>query len=535
MSDICFSKINSENPLIIGELACGHNGSVDKFISLVDAVKQCGVSTVKSQVFIPTERATQDHPEWEIFNKLCFTESDWKKIRQYTAQKGVQLFADVFGQNGFNICKKIGVDGYKIHSEDMLNFHFILNVARQNLLTLIGVGGAHRLEIYRLLRFLRANEITDKIVLMPGVQTFPTATDEHNLKEISDLVKKYSDPFGVKVGCADHICGDDEMSKVFPLMALSEGACVLEKHVTIDRANKWEDFESALGIQDFKVFVNFVGKTSPWLKSIQAFSPSEKEYRNRFKKIPVASVSMKKDTILSTDAITYIKDAKLKFPLTTTDLASTKLSQDILAGDYISRDKLQNKVGLVIIARTGSSRLPSKALMPILDKPSILWLIERVQRCKKIDEVILATSDLAEDDQLVEIALKSGINVYRGNALDVSDRLLGCAERFALNHIVRVTGDDLMRDEIVIDKAVQSHLESSCDVTITSWMPYGTQTEIFSYDVIHSIKHNVIQPHISRTYTINGTNIYNATFLFYFKDLIKYLLCNKNITFYIYI
>jgi len=489
-----FSMFSPNTPLIIAELACGHDGNVGQFKALIDGAKRCGVSVVKSQIFEVHERVTKDHPEWDIFNKLYFSVEDWRSIREYITQKNMYLYADVFGYESLNIAKLLDVDGLKIHSEDLLNYHFIEQVLLLGKPTLIGVGGAHRLEIYNLLEFLSKKGLTDQIILMPGVQNFPTATSGHSLTEISDLCEKYADRYKVKIGCADHIDGGDKMSGIFPLMALSHGSSIIEKHFTIDRHLRWEDYESALDEANFSDFVKNVQTSLPWLNKVSSLSSGEKEYRKRFKKTPVIAKSVFTDQVIDIDCFTYVKDTEKKIPLSSLQLVGQVAGRNLLPGEYIRRDMVNNCVGAVIVSRCSSSRLPDKALVDVAGKPSLCWLIERIKKCKNIDRVVLATSTSEEDDQLAEIAGMCGVDFFRGDLENVSNRFLKCADEYGFDHIVRITGDDLLRDEVMIDKLIESHLFNSSDVSITAGMPYGGQTEIFTYDVIKAIKENVENP-----------------------------------------
>jgi hypothetical protein len=87
-------------------------------------------------------------------------------------------------------------------------------------------------------------------------------------------------------------------------------------------------------------------------------------------------------------------------------------------------------VDATVQARTGSSRLPNKVLKPVLGKPLLQQQIERIQRAKTIDRVILATSDLPQDDPLEELANAMGIGCFRGSETDVISRVCGALEAF---------------------------------------------------------------------------------------------------------
>ena len=150
------------------------------------------------------------------------------------------VFADIFGLESFKLAERIKVDGYKIHSEDTLNFKFIEKVVKSNKIILIGVGGSHRIEIKSLLNYLKKG-INKKIILMTGVQTFPTPFIAHSISEVKDLIDKYS-KYGIKVGFSDHVKGGTEESFILPIMALSAGASAIEKHFTTDRKFKQTDY-----------------------------------------------------------------------------------------------------------------------------------------------------------------------------------------------------------------------------------------------------------------------------------------------------
>jgi N,N'-diacetyllegionaminate synthase len=484
--DKLFDKLLPENGYVIGETACGHEGDIEKLKQLIDCAVYCGVKIIKFQIFIPEERVTKSHPEWDIFNKLFLTEEEWLQASVYAKKHGLIIFSDVFGDAGFSIAEKIGVDGYKIHSEDLLNTYFIEKVAATNKILLIGVGGSHRFEIYELLNHLKKLNLCNFVVLMPGVQTFPTSIDSHSLDEVADLKSKYKS-YGVKVGFSDHISGDLDEAITIPLMGFAKGACIVEKHITVNRDDKWEDYESALDRDRFKVFLDQVESLTPLLLPIGVMNQAEKNYRSSFKKTAVCINKLAKGEVIKPEDISYVKKSADKYPLSALQIVGNIAHNGISKGVSIRSDLVESNVGGIIVARCGSSRLPSKALLKIQGRETISLLIERIKRCRKIDKVILATSKDASDDILEEIALREGISVFRGSLNNLSQRFYDAAKYYNLDHIVRITGDDLLRDEVAIDLAIASHLRSSCNVTMMRNMPYGTASEIFSISALKSI------------------------------------------------
>ena len=88
----------------------------------------------------------------------------------------------------------------------------------------------------------------------------------------------------------------------------------------------------------------------------------------------------------------------------------------------------------VVQARTSSSRLPGKVMMPILGTPMIIHQLWRVQRSKLIDKIILATSDNVSDDQLALLCERAGFNVFRGSLNNVLDRFESNRQRGLCKH-----------------------------------------------------------------------------------------------------
>ena len=118
-----------------------------------------------------------------------------------------------------------------------------------------------------------------------------------------------------------------------------------------------------------------------------------------------------------------------------------------------------SKVVLIIQARMSSTRLPGKSMMPLADKPLVYRMVERLKKCKKVDEIFIATSDQPEDKVLVDLANELGVSSFQGNLLDVRDRYLKTAEKSNADFIIRIPADNPMPDANEIDKLIEFHLE----------------------------------------------------------------------------
>jgi len=138
------------------------------------------------------------------------------------------------------------------------------------------------------------------------------------------------------------------------------------------------------------------------------------------------------------------------------------------------------KVGVVVAARTLSSRLPGKALLPLQGTPMILFLLRRLRPLKSAT-IVLATTTLAADDELAAIVEATGVPVFRGADADVVGRYVAAAGRFGFDTVARVTGDcPFVNAELVDWCLLQSAAHTMLDLATTKGhFPAGLDVEIY--------------------------------------------------------
>lgn len=117
----------------------------------------------------------------------------------------------------------------------------------------------------------------------------------------------------------------------------------------------------------------------------------------------------------------------------------------------------------VIQARMGSSRLPGKVLMPLLGEPLLYRIVERIRNVAAISEIVVATSDRAEDSQIVKLCKDRGISFFSGSELDVLDRFYQAAKAFRADWVVRITGDCPLIDPSVLSKLIDFSKDKQLD------------------------------------------------------------------------
>jgi spore coat polysaccharide biosynthesis protein SpsF len=145
------------------------------------------------------------------------------------------------------------------------------------------------------------------------------------------------------------------------------------------------------------------------------------------------------------------------------------------------------KVVSTIEARMRSSRLPGKVLLPAAGKPMLELLIERLRRARRVEEIIVATTDNPADDPIEKLARRVGVGCFRGSEEDVLDRVLRAAQSAAADVIVEITGDCPLLDPEVVDCLVEVYLTHNFDYVsniLKRTYPDGLDTQVFATAIL---------------------------------------------------
>jgi spore coat polysaccharide biosynthesis protein SpsF len=145
------------------------------------------------------------------------------------------------------------------------------------------------------------------------------------------------------------------------------------------------------------------------------------------------------------------------------------------------------KIGAIIQARMGSTRLPGKVLLPLVRGTVLSSVIERVKEVKQVQVIVIATTNLKEDLAILEEARKNGVEVFCGEPEDVLTRYVEAALNFNIDYIVRVTSDCPLLYYEGIDEMIEMHLREKADYSLNSnksikvyntGLPDGTWAEV---------------------------------------------------------
>lgn len=149
------------------------------------------------------------------------------------------------------------------------------------------------------------------------------------------------------------------------------------------------------------------------------------------------------------------------------------------------------KIVAIIQARMGSTRMPGKSLRPILGKPMLWHLVNRLKNSKTIDQIVVATTAEKIDSPILDLAEKMNVGSYAGSESDVLDRYYQSAKKYNADIVLRITADCPLIDPEIVDKLTDLFLRGAYDyagVDNDSY-PHGFDTEIFTFQALDKAWH----------------------------------------------
>jgi N,N'-diacetyllegionaminate synthase len=474
--------IFSKNKIhLIAEVANSHEGKFDAAIKLIDAAASSNADIIKFQIFKANELLESDHENFQLFKKLEFSFTQWSKLVKYAKSKKLLVFTDVFGTSSAKIAYRLKVHGYKIHTSDVTNPFLLDFFSKLKTTILLSTGGVTTKEISNALDKLNFN--SKEIVLMHGFQGYPTKFSDLHLSRIKTLKNE----FGFPVGIMEHVSGNSELSIIAPLLGISLGATIVEKHITLDRSLKGIDYFSSLNPDEFKKLSSLINLTKQSLGNEEiSFSNNESKYRLKHKKNTIAKNTIKKDQKLHSNLFSYKRTRQKKESIPYYEFENNIASSLIMKGEILTKNKMQKlpKVAAVIACRVESGRLFGKPIQNINDFSILHFLINQIKTSSQISEIVLAISENQGNEIFIDFAKKYNLKFVIGDDHDVLNRLINGAKLVDANIVFRVTSENPFLFWEGIDKLIKNHIKRKIDFSFIDNVPIGSGYEIINLEAL---------------------------------------------------
>ena len=327
--------------LIIAEAGVNHNGLISNCYKLIDAAKNVGADIVKFQTFKATTLSTKKSPkaeyqkkfkknetQFEMLQKLELSRSDHFRLSKYCKKRNIEFLSSAFDIDDLNFLKKMKLKRLKIPSGEITNYFYLKKVASFKKEVILSTGMSNIKEVSDAINILSKNGLSrSKIKLLHCSSEYPASLSSLNLNAIKSLKKK----FKVEGGYSDH-----SLSLISPSVAISLGAKIIEKHLTLNNNLPGPDHKSSLNPNDFKKMVNFIRQTEISLGSGKKI-PSKKEIENAkiVRKSIVAKRLIKKGERFSIKNLTFKRPGTGISPMKIKKLLKKKAKKNYKIDDLI--------------------------------------------------------------------------------------------------------------------------------------------------------------------------------------------------------
>jgi N-acetylneuraminate synthase len=333
---------NKSKPYIIAELSANHNGSINRAFESIKAAKDAGADAVKIQTYTADTMTIDCNSDdfkieggfwdgrklYELY-KEAGTPYEWHKpLFDYAKEVGITIFSTPFDETAVDLLEELNTPAYKISSFEMVDFPLVKYVAQTGKPIIISTGMASLKEIEEVVQVAKENGCQD-LVLLHCISSYPAPVEQSNLRTIPDLAER----FGVLSGLSDHTLGTTVATTSIAL-----GACVIEKHFTLSRADKGPDSGFSLEpselkqlCKDTKIAWQSLGKAGYEIKGAE-------EGNTKFRRSIYAIKDIKRGERLTAENIKRIRPGLGLKPKHWDEVLSSNASCNIARGTPISFD-----------------------------------------------------------------------------------------------------------------------------------------------------------------------------------------------------
>lgn len=286
---------------VIAEVGINHNGSLQLAKKMVMEAKKAGVNCIKFQTHIAEKEMINSKLKpgnlsnkslWDIIKSCELTEEEETKIADYCKQKKILFMSTPFSIDAVDRLEKIKVKAYKIGSGELTNLPLLQCVAKKAKPVILSTGMSTMHEIKQAVNIFKKNKIP--LVLLQTTSTYPSRFDEIKLGLIEKLQKKFSVPVGV----SDHSLG---IYTAFG--AVAKGACIVEKHFTLDTKMQGPDQKFSLTPYELSELVRGCKAVKLALGDTKTILPNEKAILKFARASVVSTKNIKKNEKFSINNI----------------------------------------------------------------------------------------------------------------------------------------------------------------------------------------------------------------------------------------
>ena len=326
---------------IIAEAGVNHNGDINLAKQLVFEAKKAGADCVKFQTFKADQVVTEDAPkamyqikntdpnekQIEMLRKLELSKEAYEELIKVCKEVDIVFMSTPYNNEDVEFLEKLNVEAYKLPSISITEPSFLEYIGKKNKPMIVSTGMATLEEVRNGVEAIISTGNKD-IIILHCTTNYPTELNEVNMR----AMKKIGDELKILYGYSDHTQED-----ITCMTAVAMGACVIEKHFTLDKNLPGPDQSSSYNPSQFKKFVQNIRKVEKILgNSIKKPTTSELKNMQGMRRSIVASKSIPKETIIDETMLTLKRPAIGLKPMYLKKLIGKTTKRDIYKDEFIN-------------------------------------------------------------------------------------------------------------------------------------------------------------------------------------------------------
>lgn len=334
--------LKTDGTYIIAELSANHNGSLQIALDTIKAAKECGANAIKLQTYTADTLTLNSRNEdfmisggtlWDGKNlyelyQWAYTPWEWhEELFAYARSIGIDIFSTPFDKSAVDFLEQFNPSAYKVASFEITDYELIKYIASKKKPIIISTGIGTLEEIIDVVNICK-NEGNDDIILLKCTSEYPAPLKEANLKTILDMKER----FGVEVGFSDHTLGITA-----PIVAVSYGACVIEKHFIIDKSIGGADCEFSMDKNEFTKLVISIRETEQLIGEVDYSLNEKREKQRRFCRSLYVSKDIKEGEIFTENNIKSVRPGYGLHPKYLNEILGKKANKDYKFGDRLEK------------------------------------------------------------------------------------------------------------------------------------------------------------------------------------------------------
>lgn len=332
----------SQPCLIIAEAGVNHNGDIDLAHRLIDEAVAAGADAVKFQSFVTEELITLEAPkaryqvettgepgsQYKMLKALELSAEQQANLKAHCDEAGVLYLCTPYENTSIDLLDQIGVAAYKIASTDTTNVPFLRYMASKGRPVILSTGMSTLAEVEQAIDTLRDGGLNGKIVVLQCTSEYPAPVNEINLRAMQTMQQAFACP----VGFSDHT-----PSVGASPWAVALGACVIEKHFTLDCNMVGPDHRASLEPAKFAELVRTVRNVEVALgDGIKRPMPSELPNKPMMQKSLVARRKIRAGELIRAEDLICKRPGLGLAPMWFERVVGKQASKDILADSFLT-------------------------------------------------------------------------------------------------------------------------------------------------------------------------------------------------------